>query len=66
MRLKKIVLVLLAFVSFIEINAQEVTINNVNNFENPKHKDNIGNWAVGDTLFVKGIYTKETANINKR
>lgn len=41
--------------------AQDLTISRVNSIDYPAHRDNIGQWAVGDTLFVNGTYSKQTA-----
>lgn len=59
--MKKQLLLIFVIFTVISVKAQEVSIEIINNYENPKHRDDIGNWALGDTLFVKGSYTKETA-----
>lgn len=41
-------------------DAQKISIESVNEFMNPQHRDMLGTYAYGDTLFVKGTYNTET------
>ncbi|WP_297086659.1 hypothetical protein [uncultured Draconibacterium sp.] len=59
--IKYFILSLIILLSFISSLAQNLTIESVNEFENPKHQDRLGDFAYADTLFVKGTYSNATA-----
>lgn len=57
---KQAIIFITLFLSFeIEGYGQELNLQNVNNFENPQHKDNVGSIARTDTIFVQGTYTTD-------